>query len=67
MRPLRPLREVCDADGCAVLLVTHNPRDATFADRLLFLVDGELAPGIESRGPDMPVERVHETLAALSI
>src|SRR5262245_32364497 len=35
------LRKLVDDDGRAVLLVTHNPRDATFADRVLFLVDGE--------------------------
>ena len=61
------LRNLCDEDGRSVLLVTHNPRDATFADRLLFLVDGELAPDVELRGPDIPVEKVHETLAALHI
>jgi len=61
------LRRLCDEDGRAVLLVTHNPRDATFADRVLFLVDGQLARDVELRGPDIPVERVHETLAALAI
>lgn len=61
------LRELRDDDGRSVLLVTHNPRDATFADRVLFLVDGELAPGVELRGPGIPVEKVHETLAALHI
>ena len=61
------LRRLCDDEGRAVLLVTHNPRDATFADRVLFLVDGELAPNVELRGPDIAVEKVHETLAALSI
>ena len=30
-------------DGRTVVLVTHNPRDAAFADRVLFLVDGELS------------------------
>jgi putative ABC transport system ATP-binding protein len=61
------LRRVCDEDGRAVLLVTHNPRDATYADRVLFLVDGELAEGVELRGPGIQVETVHETLARLSI
>jgi putative ABC transport system ATP-binding protein len=64
---LRILRQACDEDRRAVLLVTHNPRDATFADRLLFLVDGALAEGVELRGPGIPVESVHETLARLSI
>jgi putative ABC transport system ATP-binding protein len=61
------LRRVCDEDGRAVLLVTHNPRDATYADRVLFLLDGELAAGVELRGPGIQVETVHETLARLSI
>ena len=61
------LRKLRDEDGRAVLLVTHNPRDAAFADRVLFLVDGELAKGVELRGPDIPVEKVHETLGELSI
>ncbi|MCB9916244.1 MAG: ABC transporter ATP-binding protein [Planctomycetes bacterium] len=64
MQLLRGLR---DEDGRSVLLVTHNPRDATFADRVLFLVDGELAEGIELRGPDLEVDEVHATLAKLHI
>ncbi|MDP6539408.1 MAG: ABC transporter ATP-binding protein [Planctomycetota bacterium] len=61
------LRGLCDERGRAVLLVTHNPRDATFADRVLFLVDGELAEGVELRGPGLGVEAVHEALAGLAI
>ena len=61
------LREVCDSDGRTVLLVTHNPRDATFADRILFLVDGRLHAGTELRGPGLAVEDVHAALAALDI
>jgi putative ABC transport system ATP-binding protein len=64
---MRILRGLVDEDGRAVLLVTHNPRDATFADRVLFLVDGELAKDRELRGPGIDVDRVHEALAALSI
>ena len=61
------LRTVCDEDGKSVLLVTHNPRDATFADRVLFLVDGALSADRELRGPGLQVEAVHEALAALHI
>ena len=61
------LREVVDRDRRSVLLVTHNPRDATFADRILFLVDGTLHSHGDLRGPGLSVERVHEALSALHI
>jgi len=64
---METLRRVSDEDGRAVLLVTHNPRDAAYADRVLFLVDGVLDPQHELRGPGIPVEDVHETLAELHI
>ena len=61
------LRRCADEDGRAVLLVTHNPRDAAFADRVHFLVDGELAREPVLRGPSIEVESVHAALAALRI
>ncbi|MGI5273869.1 ABC transporter ATP-binding protein [Nonomuraea sp. CA-218870] len=39
---LRLLRERCDA-GAAVLLVTHEPRYAAWADRVVYLRDGRVA------------------------
>ncbi|MEU4574463.1 ABC transporter ATP-binding protein [Nonomuraea sp. ATR24] len=39
---LRLLRERCDA-GAAVLLVTHEPRYAAWADRVVYLRDGAIA------------------------
>jgi ABC-type sulfate/molybdate transport systems ATPase subunit len=61
------LRKTRERLGCAVLLVTHNPRDACFADRVLFLVDGELQSDPVLRGPGLSVDRVHEALGALAI
>ena len=61
------LRRCANEDGRAVLLVTHNPRDACFADRVLFLVDGALAEEPVLRGPGVEVERVHAALAQLHI
>ena len=61
------LREVSEEDGKSVLLVTHNPRDASYADRVVFLVDGHLAPGVELRGPGIAIEAVHQALEDLGI
>ncbi len=38
------LRDMRDRQGTAVLLVTHNPRDAAAGDRVLFLHDGTMDP-----------------------
>ena len=61
------LRAAVDEQERSVLLVTHNPRDAAFADRVLFLVDGALAPDVELKGPGISVHDVHQALEGLSI
>ncbi|TDD47776.1 ABC transporter ATP-binding protein [Nonomuraea terrae] len=40
---LRLLRSRCDDAGAAVLLVTHEPRYAAWADRVVYLRDGLIA------------------------
>jgi ABC-type lipoprotein export system ATPase subunit len=62
---MHALREACDRDGRTVLLVTHNPRDATFADEVRFLVDGRIAE-LALRRP-MKIEDVHDALVRLAI
>jgi putative ABC transport system ATP-binding protein len=67
---METLREVCERDNKSVLLVTHNPRDATFADRVLFLVDGGLASARElarEGGQPIAVEDIHSVLKDLGI
>ena len=61
------LREVCNQDQRTVFLVTHNPRDATYADRVLFLVDGVIDPAHALHGPGIPADAIHEVLAELHI
>jgi len=62
---MHALRDVCDRDGRTVLLVTHNPRDATFADEVRFLLDGRIASTV-LRKP-LRIEDVHAALAELAI
>lgn len=61
------LRRLKEEEGRSILLVTHNPRDAAFADRVLFLVDGSLAEDAELVGPELDVHQVHEALEKLNI
>jgi putative ABC transport system ATP-binding protein len=61
------LRKAVDEDKRSVLLVTHNPRDACFADRVLFLVDGGIVAEPVLNGPGLKVEDVHAALAKLAI
>jgi len=37
------LRQVADEWGRAVVMVTHDPRIAAYADRIIFLKDGAVA------------------------
>lgn len=53
-------------EGRTVVLVTHNPRDAAFADRVLFLVDGELSD-VTVSGADVSESEVISALQRLSI
>lgn len=61
------LRELKEEQGRSILLVTHNPRDAAFADRVLFLVDGALANEAELKGPNIDVHQIHAALDHLNI
>lgn len=61
------LRELVERDGKTVLLVTHNPRDACFADRILFLVDGRISNQHALEGPGIAIDAVHTALEGLGI
>jgi putative ABC transport system ATP-binding protein len=64
---MKALRHCRDQEKRTVLLVTHNARDAAYADRVLLLRDGQLVPEGEMRGPGLTPEHIHETLAKLGI
>ncbi len=41
------LRETVERDGQTILMVTHDPKAATAADRVLFLADGRIAADLD--------------------
>jgi putative ABC transport system ATP-binding protein len=52
------LREVADADGHTVVMVTHDPVAAAHADRVILLADGRLAGTLEAPDADEVAEQL---------
>jgi putative ABC transport system ATP-binding protein len=52
------LRELVDTTGQTVLLVTHDPVTASFADRVVFLADGRLVGSLEEPSAEVIAERI---------
>jgi putative ABC transport system ATP-binding protein len=48
------LRELCREQGVAIVLVSHDPQAAAYADRVLALRDGKLADYDPNEGPAHP-------------
>jgi putative ABC transport system ATP-binding protein len=55
------LRELVDQDGQTVVMVTHDPAAATYADRAVLIADGQIAGTLEGAS----VEEVADSLAHL--
>ncbi|HEX2130658.1 MAG TPA: ABC transporter ATP-binding protein [Actinophytocola sp.] len=55
---LRLLRSVVESTGQTVLMVTHDPAAASFADRVVFLADGRLAGSLEAPSAKVIAERM---------
>src|SRR3954447_12169837 len=49
---LELLRELVDEDRQTVVMVTHDPAAATYADRVILLADGRIAGTLEGAGAD---------------
>ena len=64
---MKLFRKVKDVFQASVLLVTHNPRDAAFGDRVLFLKDGVIDPGATMKGPGLDAGAVFSRLEELGI
>ncbi|MDN3026906.1 ABC transporter ATP-binding protein [Streptomyces sp. S.PB5] len=55
---LRLLQEAVRVHGRTVVMVTHDPVAASYADSVLFLADGRLAGGLNHPTPDAVAERL---------
>jgi putative ABC transport system ATP-binding protein len=52
------LREIVDGDGRTVVMVTHDPAAAAWADRVMLLADGRLAGTLDAPSADEVAERL---------
>lgn len=52
------LRQSVRAGGQTVVMVTHDPVAASYADRVLFLADGQLVDELHDPTPDVVAERM---------
>ena len=52
------LAELPGRSGTAVVLVTHEPRFASYADRVVFLADGRIVDGIDAPTAARVLERM---------
>lgn len=57
---LRFLREAVDDLGQTVVMVTHDPAAASWADRVLFLVDGEVVAELRDPKRDLVLDALRE-------
>lgn len=66
-RIMEILRDQAGEQGAAVLVVTHSPEHAAFADRVCFLGRGRILAGLEQGGRAQAPEDIHRQLLALGI
>lgn len=62
-RLLGILRRACDKQGQTVVVVTHDPYAASFADRVVFLLDGRVEK--ELSGSSLTLNNIADTAARL--
>jgi putative ABC transport system ATP-binding protein len=58
---LRMLRQATDVDGQTTLMVTHDPRAAAIADRVLFLADGRIVADLAQPTEDAILALMRES------
>jgi putative ABC transport system ATP-binding protein len=54
------LRRAVNEHGQAIVMVTHDPRAASYADRVVFLADGKVLGELHSPSADAVLERMKQ-------
>ena len=64
---LELLRRACRDLGATIVMVTHDPRAASYADRVVFLQDGQIVHRLENNGEGVSVNKIVEVMASLEL
>ena len=59
------LRRSCDELGQTIVIVTHDPRAATYADRVVFLRDGRIASELRDDTDTNRLQRLGKIIEAM--
>ncbi|MBM4423855.1 MAG: ABC transporter ATP-binding protein [Chloroflexi bacterium] len=64
---LELLRKTCDELGATIVMVTHDPRAASFADRVVFLKDGKIVRELKNGSTGHSVQPIMDVMAGLEL
>lgn len=64
---LELLRSTCTELGATIIMVTHDPRAASFADRVVFLKDGRIVHTLTNGAGGIPVEEIVGVMTRLEL
>lgn len=64
---VRLLRQATDEWGRTVIIVTHDPRIASYADRIVFLKDGKVVDENRLKGQNASAEIIREQLGRVAV
>ncbi len=64
---LELLRRTCRELNATIVMVTHDPRAASYADRVVFLKDGKIVQTLRNGSEGIPVTRIAEMMTSLEL
>ena len=64
---LELLRKTCDELGATIVMVTHDPRAASFADRVVFLKDGQIVRELKNPDHGHNIQPIIDVMAGLEL
>ena len=64
---LELLRAACRELKATIVMVTHDPRAASYADRVVFLKDGQIVHCLENGRDGVTVNKIVEVMASLEL